>query len=164
VYINLNHSFLGVSFEARTDDIDKGCYLSPAQIHSARLLVEMLVKKYKIPLANCVTHAQVSVDPDSMVIGHHTDGSGDFPFEELGIPDNYSLPIPSLFAFGFDFNAAYLMKTGPRMWKGVLLANEQLRREANSRHLTVGQYKEILRERYRTSIATLKSLGVIKEN
>jgi hypothetical protein len=164
IYVNLNHCFLGISFEAHTDDIDKGYYLTSAQIHSGRLLVEMLVRKYKIPLANCVTHAQVSVDPDSMIIGHHTDGSGDFPFRDLGIPDNYSLPIPSLYAFGFDYDPLYLMKTGPRMWKGLLLADERLRREANSQHLSVGQYKAILRERYRTSIATLKSLGILKEN
>jgi hypothetical protein len=164
IYVNLNHSFLGVSFEAHTADIDQGCYLTPAQIHSGHLLVQMLVSKYNIPLTNCITHAQVSVNPDSMIISYHTDGSGDFPFRELGLPDNYSLPVPSIFIFGFDFDPSVLTSTGFRMWKGLLLADEQLRLEAESHQISLGQYKQKLREKYRTSIATLKTMGVIKEN
>ena len=57
VYLNLNHSFLGVSFEAHTRDLNEGVYLNASQIHSGHLLVEMLVSKYDIPLTNCVTHA-----------------------------------------------------------------------------------------------------------
>ncbi|MBI4446537.1 MAG: N-acetylmuramoyl-L-alanine amidase, partial [Acidobacteria bacterium] len=115
IYVNLNHSFLGISFEARTRDIDEGYYLSPAQINSGHLLVQMLLSKYKFPLTNCVTHAQVSVDPNTMVIGHHTDGSGDFPFQELGLPENYTLPLPSIFLFGFDCDPYFLKSTGTRM-------------------------------------------------
>ena len=164
VYLNLNHSFLGVSFEAHTRTLDEGPYLTSSQIHSGHLLVEMLVGKYDIPLRNCVTHAQVSVDPTTMTIGYHTDGSGSFPFKEIGIPNNYELPVPSMFLFGFDFDSRFLMLAGTRMWKGMLLADEQLRREADSQHLPLGQYKENLREKYRTSIAMLKSMGIIKEN
>jgi len=164
VYLNLNHSFLGVSFEAHTHDLNEGYYLNSSQIHSGHLLVEMLVGKYDIPLRNCVTHAQVSVDPTTMTIGYHTDGSGNFPFQEIGIPNNYELPIPSMFLFGFDFDSRFLMVTGTRIWKGLLLADEQLRRDADSQHLSIDQHKEILRERYRASIATLKTMGIIKEN
>jgi hypothetical protein len=164
VYLNLNHSFLGVSFEAQTRDINQGLYLSPSQIHSGHLLVEMLVSKHNIPLSNCVTHAQVSVDPDTMTIGHHTDGSGDFPFQELGIPDNYSLPIPSLFLFGFNYDARFLTLSGTRMLKGLISADERLRREAELQHLPIDQHKQVLQEKYRASIATLKNLGIIKEN
>jgi hypothetical protein len=163
IYVNLNHSFLGVSFEAETRNLDEGQYLTPAQINSGRLLVQMLTSKYKIPLTNCVTHAQVSVDPNTMIIGDHTDGSGDFPFKEMGLPDNYSLPIPSLFAFGFDYDARFVMLTGSRVLKGLLLADERLRREADSQHVPAGQYRHQLQEKYRTCIATLKSLGIIKE-
>ena len=164
VYLNLNHSFLGVSFEAHTRDLNEGVYLNASQIHSGNLLVEMLVSKYDIPLTNCVTHAQVSVDPNSMTIGYHTDGSGNFPFQELGIPNNYELPVPSLYLFGFDFDSHFLKFAGTRMWKGLLLADERLRREADLRRLSIGQHKKILRERYRTSIAMLKIMGIIKEN
>jgi hypothetical protein len=163
IYLNLNHSFLGISFEAETRTIDEGQYLSLAQIHSGQLLVQWLVSRYKIPLTNCVTHAQVSVDPEAMVIGDHTDGSGDFPFRDLGLPDNYSIPIPSLFEYGFDYDSHFMMSAGSRMLKGFLLAEERLRQDASSQHLTVGQFKKNLREKYQTHIATLKSLGIIKE-
>jgi hypothetical protein len=163
VYVNLNHSFLGVSFEAQTRDLHEGVYLTEAQINSGRQLVEMLIKKYEIPMKNCVTHAQVSVDPDEMTIGYHIDGSGDFPFRELGIADNYSIPIPSLYLYGFDFDSRFLMSTGTRMWTGVSLADERLRREANEHHLSVDQYKQNRREGYRTSLAMLKNLGILQE-
>jgi hypothetical protein len=163
VYINLNHSFLGVSFEAQTRDLHEGCYLSEAQVHSGRLLAHLLISKYEIPLNNCVTHAQVSVDPEEMTIGYHIDGSGDFPFRELGIPDNYAIPIPSLYLYGFDFDARFLMSTGTRMWTGVSLADERLRQEAGVQHLSVDQYKQNLREGYRTSLAMLKTLGILQE-
>jgi hypothetical protein len=164
VYINLNHSFLGISFEAHTQDLYEGFYLTPSQIHSGHLLAGMLVNKYKIPLHNCITHAQVSVDPQNMTIGYHTDGSGNFPFQQMGLPNNYELPIPSLYLFGFDFDSRFLTLTGTRIWKGLLSADERLRREADSQHLSIGQHKEILRERYQKSMATLKTLGIIKDN
>jgi hypothetical protein len=164
VYVNLNHSFLGLSFEAQTRDLAQGSYLSTSQIHSGRLLVEMLVSKYKIPLENCVTHAQVSVDPKKMTIGYHYDGSGDFPFQQLGIPDNYALPIPSLFVFGFDFDSRFIMYSGARMWNGIQVSEKRLRQEADLQHMSVEQHKDVLRTRYWASIETLKTLGIIKEN
>lgn len=164
IYINLNHSFLGISFEAHTQDLYEGFYLTPSQIHAGHLLAEMLINKYKIPLHNCITHAQVSVDPNNMTIGYHTDGSGNFPFQQMGLPNNYELPIPSLYLFGFDFDSRFLTLTGTRIWKGLLSADERLRREADSQHLSIGRHKEILRERYQKSIATLRTLGIIKEN
>lgn len=164
VYVNLNHSFLGISFEAQTRDIDHGTYLSATQIHSGRLLVEMLVRKYEIPLENCVTHAQVSVDPQQMTIGYHYDGAGDFPFQQLGLPDNYALPIPSLIVFGFDFDSRFLMHSGTRLWKGMRLSEKRFRQDADVQHLTVEQHKENLRKKYWASLETLKTLGIIKEN
>ena len=164
VYLNLNHSFLGISFEAQTSDIDRGLYLSTTQMHSGRLLVEMLVNKYQIPLENCITHAQVSVDPQRMTIGYHHDGAGDFPFQRLGIPDNYALPIPSLYVFGFDFDSSFLMYSGTRMWQGMRLSEKRLLEKAEAQRLPVEQYKANMRNNYRASIETLKTLGIIKEN
>jgi hypothetical protein len=164
VYVNLNHCFLGVSFEAQTREIEHGNYLSQSQIHSGRQLVEMLVSKYHIPLENCVTHAQVSVDPKTMTIGYHYDGAGDFPFQQLGIPDNYGLPIPSLFVFGFDFDSRFLMYSGARMWSGMRSSEQRLRQDAESHQRSLDQYKQALRKNYWAAIETLKNLGIIKEN
>ena len=62
VYLNLNSSFLGISFEGETQDLKE--HLTPAQIHAGRTLTEMLRSRYRIAAENCVTHAQVSVNPE----------------------------------------------------------------------------------------------------
>jgi len=46
VYINLNTSFLGISFEGETQDLKEN--LTPAQIHAGRVLTEMLRSRYRI--------------------------------------------------------------------------------------------------------------------
>ena len=164
VYVNLNHSFLGVSFEAQTKEIEVGNYLNSSQINSGHLLVEMLVGKYNIPLGNCITHAQVSIDPQAMTIGYHYDGAGDFPFQQLGVPDNYALPIPSLYVFGFDFDSRFLMYSGSRLWTGMRLSEQRLRQDAESKGISVELHKESLRKQYWSSIDSLKHLGIIREN
>ena len=75
----------------------------PAQVRAGGMLVEMLRSRYRIPAANCVTHAQVSVNPSNMQAGYHTDWAFGFPFEQVGLPDNYTQDLPSLWAFGFQY-------------------------------------------------------------
>ncbi len=67
MYLNLNESFIGVAFEAssQTDQPDHLPVNEP-QLHAAKILTEMLRDKYNLPAENCVTHAQVSVNPDNM--------------------------------------------------------------------------------------------------
>src|SRR5262249_43189951 len=77
VYVNLNDSFLGVAFEGQTEAPEA---ISMAQITAARMLTEMLRWRYKMPLENFVTHAQVSVNPQNMRMGAHIDWARDFPF------------------------------------------------------------------------------------
>src|SRR6185436_3491292 len=81
--------------------------INPAQGHAAAMLVAMLRSKYGIPPGNCVTHGQVSVNASNMRIGFHTDWASSFPFEELGLPNNYGQPIPAMWAFGFDADAQF---------------------------------------------------------
>jgi N-acetyl-anhydromuramyl-L-alanine amidase AmpD len=69
LYLNLNQSFLGVSFETKTEPGQEDPTISPAQTHSAAMLTEMLRARYGIPAGNCVTHAQVSVNPENMRVG-----------------------------------------------------------------------------------------------
>ena len=63
LYLELNSSFLGVAFEASMREDQP---VNQAQIHAAKALTEMLRSKYNLPAENCVTHAQVSVNPDNM--------------------------------------------------------------------------------------------------
>lgn len=149
IYIGLNDSFLAVSFEAQTRDISEGAYLGPAQVLSGRLLVQMLLDRYHIPNSNCITHSQVSINPGNKKIGNHTDGAGDFPFAQLGLPDNYALPPPSVYMFGFDYDLLYLKSTGYRLWRGLFLAEERVREESLARRLPISVYKATLRGKYR---------------
>ena len=48
-YINLNESFLGVSFEAQTHAGQTEGVASPAQVRAAAMLTEMLRSRYQIP-------------------------------------------------------------------------------------------------------------------
>ena len=87
IYLGLNDSFVGVSFEGQTNS--PSAPSTPAQIAAARLLTEMLRSKYSIDAGNCVTHAQVSVNPGNMQLGYHTDWAVGFPFRELGLGNGY---------------------------------------------------------------------------
>jgi hypothetical protein len=153
IYINLNDSFIGVSFEGQTASSDE---VTPAQILSARTLTEMLRSRYGIVAENCVTHAQVSVNPLNMHIANHTDWASNFPFSSLGLPDNYAIPLPSLYLFGFEFDDVFLRVMGGR-WKGLNLAVEQLERQAAAEHVPVAQYRAMLRHRYKDIAAALKN-------
>src|SRR5262249_42811478 len=96
IYVNLNHSFLGVAIETQSDGANSAVWLNDAQVHATRILTEALRAKYGIAAENCVTHAQVSVNPDNMQAGYHTDFGGTFPFQKVGLPDNYGYPLPSI--------------------------------------------------------------------
>jgi hypothetical protein len=148
-YLNLNDSFLGVAVEAQTEHGAEHPSANVAQVHALGVLTEMLRAKYHIPASNCVTHAQVSVNPDNMRIGSHTDWADNFPFAQVGLRDNYGLPLPSLYAFGFEYDPLFVKLTGARVWKGLLMAEEQQRRQAAARGLTAPRYRALLQQRYR---------------
>jgi hypothetical protein len=152
IYVNLNDSFLGVALEAQTEATDQ---VTPAQISAAKVLTEMLRSRYNISAENCVTHAQVSVNPLNMRIGAHTDWASNFPFAGLGLPDNYTIPLPSLYAFGFTYDDVFLRATGTR-WKGLALAEEQVSRQAALERVPAVRYRAMLRHRYKDIAAALK--------
>src|SRR4029077_19490572 len=139
---------------ARGEDLPAA---NPAQIHSARILTEMLRSKYRIPAFNCVTHAQVSVNPSNMLIGYHTDWAGNFPFAEMGLPDNYQLPPASISVFGFKYDTAFVHATGARLWDGLSAAEDQLQSQAAARGMAAAQYRSILQKKYKDVMATLKA-------
>ena len=163
-YVNLNNSFLGVAFESATAaEEEKAPTATPAQVHSGRVLTEMLRAKYKIPASNCVTHGQVSVNPWNMLIGYHTDWAGVFPFAEMGLPDNYGSAPASLFAFGFGYDASYVQIVGNRVWQGLLQAEDRMQRQAAVAGLPTSRYKASLQQRYREITTALKAKSPGKE-
>ncbi len=155
VYVNLNHSFLAVSFEAQTRPQDGSDAVTKAQVHAGRVLVDMLRSRYKIRSENCTTHGQVSVNPANWLIGAHTDWATRFPYEEMGLPDNYSVPIPAITTFGFSYDPAYVQASEARLWKGLLFADEEVRKAASAQNLKVSPYRAILNQRYKETTDAL---------
>ena len=163
IYVNLNRSFLGIAFETQSQPGEDLPSANPAQIHSARVLTQMLRGKYHIPESNCVTHAQVSVNPSNMLVGYHTDWAGNFPFLEIGLNDNYTAPPPSIYAFGFDYDPKFVHATGVRLWQGLALAEDQIRAQAAARGIPLHQYRSILQKKFKEIVATLKASSAAKE-
>jgi hypothetical protein len=156
-YVGLNRAFLGVSVEAWTQTGAVKPEVTPAQVRALRVLTEMLRSKYRLAAENCVTHAQVSVNPSNMQAGYHYDWSAGFPFVEVGLPDNYALAVPSLWLFGFSYDPSLVNVTGERFWKGLLLGEELLRQNATAQGMSVAAYRGELEKRYRALAAGLKS-------
>jgi hypothetical protein len=161
-YVNLNDSFLGVAFEASMRSEDSP--ITEAQVRAARALTEMLRDKYKLPAENCVVHAQVSVNPSNRRIGWHTDWGSGFPFQQIGLPDNYQIPNPSIYLFGFEYDPAYLSATGPAMWKGLTAGEERVREAAAGRGVTPDQYRRVLQQRFRDELTTVLHKSRSEEN
>jgi hypothetical protein len=147
-YVNLNDSFIGVSFEAQTEAGQTTSSVGDAQIRAAAMLTEMLRSRYKIPGGNCVTHAQVSVNPSNMQIGYHVDWASSFPFERLGLPDNYATPSPAISLFGFAFDAGFEQRAGVRLAAGALDAARAVAARAEAAHLSLATYRKVLHKRY----------------
>jgi hypothetical protein len=155
-YVNLNESFLGVAFEARTEKWG-GAAINAAQTRAGAMLVEMLRSKYRIAGANCVTHAQVSVNPSNMQAGYHTDWAFGLPFSQLGLPDNYARDLPSLRVFGFQYAA------GPETREAGVYASAErtevrLREAAAAAGMGLAAYREMLRERFRRRFEEVRRL------
>ena len=117
----------------------------------------MLRSQYSLPASNCVTHAQVSINPQTMRLGYHTDWAANFPFHQVGIQEGYGTPIAAITLFGFDYDAEFLRANGGRVWQGLVTAEEQLVREAAAHGATVGSYRRMLQQKFRTWKATQAS-------
>jgi hypothetical protein len=161
-YLDLNASFLGVALEAHTEP-DKPA-LNEAQLHSLKVLTAMLRGKYGLLAENCVTHAQVSVNPSNMRIGWHTDWGTGFPFKQIGLPDNYEERSPVLSLFGFTYDATYERATSPTIWKGLALAEDDMRQAAALKGMEIGEYRRLLQKRYRDQAEALRKRGANEEN
>ena len=139
VYLNLNHSFLGVCFETRWDG-GLALPITQAQFSAGRNLTEHLRQRYDIPAEMGVAHGITSVNPRSHLIGHHLDWARGFPFAAFGLADAYVVPAPSVALFGFSYDDDFLAIMG-RPWRGVEAAERQLEREAKLRGRTLQEQR-----------------------
>jgi uncharacterized SAM-binding protein YcdF (DUF218 family) len=128
VYLNLNHAFLGVSFESRWGG-GGSLPITEAQLLAGRSLTDYLRRRYDIPAEMCVAHGLTSVNPRQHRIGHHLDWSRGFPWAAFGLPDQYVREAPSVARFGFGYDDDFL-KVLPEPWPGVRAAERRLADEA----------------------------------
>lgn len=162
VWVNLNQSFFGVAFEAQGQAAEVPP-LNPAQVHAGRILTQMLRARYGIAAANCVAHAQVSVNPAGFRAGYHTDWAANLPFGDLGLGDNYERPLPSLTVFGFSYDPLPAEFGGPSLLRGLRAAEAEVRQEAAARGLPLANYRKTLQRQFRTASSALRARGGIEE-
>jgi hypothetical protein len=128
VYLNLNNSFLGVSFETRWEG-GRALPITQAQLAAGRSLTDYLRQRWEIPGEMCVGHGMVSINPSKHLIGNHMDWSRGFPFAAFGLPDQYATVPPSVGLFGFGYDDEFLKILG-EPWPGVRQAEVALADEA----------------------------------
>jgi N-acetylmuramoyl-L-alanine amidase len=150
IYVSLNQSFFGVAFEARNSAAGGEIPVNPAQIHAARILVEMLRARYSIRAENCVAHGQVSVNPDNGRAGYHIDWIANLPFRELGLTNNYTRPLASIVLFGFEPDSA--LAESSALAEAIEHAQRVLQKDAATQELTPARYRVALQARYRELI------------
>ena len=163
VYVNLNESFLGVAFEARSTNAGAAPPITPAQLHAGRILTDVLRVRYGIAAGNCVAHAQVSVNPANLRAGYHVDWAANLPFAELGLADNYRRPPPSMIVFGFRADDVLLAKSGPSLAQGIAAADAEIERNAAGRHLSADLYRKNLHRKYSDAIRALRGNAALQE-
>jgi hypothetical protein len=139
VYLNLNHAFLGLSFETRWEG-GKALPITAAQLAAGRNLTDYLRARWEIAPDMCVGHGIVSVSAKKHLIGHHLDWSRGFPFEAFGLPNQYARPLPAVELFGFGYDEPFLITLG-EPWAGVREAERRLDREAAERGIAVEEVR-----------------------
>jgi hypothetical protein len=139
VYLHLNASTIGVSFETRWEG-GRALPITRAQFEAGRSLTDYLRHKWSIEAEMCVTHGLASVNSRKHLIGHHVDWARGFPFEAFGLPDQYRRASPAVALFGFGYDEQFLAVMG-EPWPGVAEAERQLAADATALGRTVPQLR-----------------------
>jgi hypothetical protein len=152
-YINLNSSFLGISFEGKSAAGKGPDGITEAQVYAARALTAVLRSKYQITDANCTTHGLVSTNPTSRLLGHHTDWVANFPFEAVGLSNKYETEMYAISRFGFAYDQAYLSAGGGKRWAGLSRADAVLWESAKKNGVVIEQQRRSLWEVFQQAYA-----------
>lgn len=156
IYVGLNESFIGVSFETKSEAGED--QLTEAQIVAGRALTAILRSRYNIDDANCVTHGLVSINPDQMVMGFHHDWIRGFPFEAMGLSDKYKVQPSSVKDYGCIYDSEVLGYMGGSPLPGVADAEAEFKRRATASNIKVEELRNRTRERYREQIELVRKL------
>ena len=152
-YINLNSSFIGISFEGKSGAAKGADGINEAQIYAARVLTAVLRSKYQINDANCTTHGLVSTNPSSRLLGHHTDWVANFPFEAVGLSNKYNAELYAISHFGFAYDQSYITAAGGKGWQGLTQADSALWEMAKKNGLVIEQQRRTLWEAFEQAYA-----------
>ena len=152
-YINLNASFIGISFEGKSTAGKGADGINEAQIYAARVLTAVLRSKYQINDANCTTHGLVSTNPSARLLGHHTDWLANFPFEALGLSNKYEMELQAISHMGFAYDQAYVTAAGGKKWPGLAKAEAILWDEAKKNGFVIEEERRALWENFQRAYA-----------
>ena len=158
VYVGLNDSFIGISFEATVKAGETEKMMTQAQVFAGKQLTDILRAKYKFSDANCTTHGLVSVNPDTGAIAAHYDWAKNFPFEAMGLSDKYQIKPPYITDYGFTWDETVLANIGNELWPGALAADAEFNQKAERAHISVDALRLKLRERYKEQYARQKAM------
>jgi hypothetical protein len=169
IYLDLNHSFLGICFEGK-DFEEAASTVAPdnpnpnslvprirptglssineAQLRSGKELTDWLRVKYNIPQNNCVPHALVSINPDKKLIGYHLDLSRGFPFAKFSLSNKYISPLPSIVEFGFSYDNYFSAIFKGEIWPGIYRSEEILLKRASDAGLSISDYRKLLNAKF----------------
>jgi hypothetical protein len=169
IYIDLNHSFIGICFEGRdfeeaaravsskntnsnnsTPRIRPTGHLSfnEAQLRSGKELTDWLRVKYRIAENNCVPHALISINPAKKLIGYHLDLSRGFPFAKFSLNNKYESPLPSIVEFGFSHDNYFSAIFNGEIWPGIYRSEELLQQRALDAGLSISSYRKLLKAKF----------------
>ena len=131
VYVNLNDSFLGVSFEGQTGAADE---VTPAQIASAKVLTEMLRSRYGIRRGE-LRDPRAGVDEPVQHANRRAYRlGGQIPIRPVGLPDNYSpWRPPASTSFGFEYDSVFLRAAAGTLEGAGCRGSNRSRQQAEAR-------------------------------
>jgi len=156
IYLNLNESFIGVSFESQWSPTPSEVQLLTApQLQSGLNLTDMLRAHYGLEDVNCTTHGLVSVNPTKMLIGHHRDWAKGFPFPDFRLTDKYATPLPSVLELGFRYDEHFVGEMKGDLWPGLEKASIEFGKRAAARGVSLERLQEELRRAYRERLDLL---------
>ena len=88
------------------------------------------------------------MNPSNRQVGYHYDWGAKFPYAAAGLPDNYAMPIPAIWLFGFTYDPSLVKVTGERYWQGLAKAEERMRQDATRSGMPPESYRKGLWQRY----------------
>jgi hypothetical protein len=97
------------------------------------------------------------VNPLNFRIGYHSDWARELPFSDLGLPDNYLQPPPSMCLFGFAYDRAFFQAAGTSLRAALLRAEDEVRLAAAAQTLSLARWRAELHGRYRQAYSQVKT-------